>query len=369
VTADTWRPFKLADPVADQAEANGGAVAPRVVNLRLTGKDGNGGADRAARWLRCAMIALGLLAGAAAAVSFAAQYHMVYAAKGVPAVAAMEAGIPDAAALIFAALGIALALHGKRAIRPRVLNVGAVATSIVMNLLAAGHGWRDLAIWVMPPVAYALASDTAIGVIRAYTLARQRGQDEHRADDETTPLAVLGGVTLWLLRLTLAAPSTLRGFRNWVVAECPAAPQSRALTVAQTTAADAQTEADIAREERDRAETAFADASAALEQLREERDQAVEEAAGLLGALRHTGHERPALAPAAKVRTRTRGDTKTARFLALVAERHGQLAGIPLDRTARIAAELAPEVDLDPGSARRELRLAVQTAQQDGGQR
>lgn len=362
MTGDTWRPFGLADPVADQAGAIGSTAAPRVVNLRLSGKDGNGSADRAARWLRCAMIALGLLAGAAAAVSFAAQYHMVDAAKGVPAVAAMEAGIPDAAALIFAALGIAMALHGKRAVRPRLLNAGAVATSIVMNLLAAGHGWRDLAIWVMPPIAYALASDTAISVIRAYTLARQYGQDEHLADDEATPLGVLGSVMLWLLRLILAAPSTLRGFRDWVVAECPVAPQSRALTVARTTAADAQAKADIAREERDRAEAAFADASAALEQLREERDQAVE----LLAALRHTGRERPAVAPAASIRTLTRDGTKTARFLALVEQQHGSLAGIPLDRTARIAAALAPEVDLDAGSARRELRSAVQSAQQAG---
>ena len=78
------------------------------------------------------------------------------------------------AALIFATLGVALALHGRRAIRARVLNVAAVATSVTMNVLAAGHGWRDLAVWAMPPVAYALASDTAIGVVRAWTIARQK---------------------------------------------------------------------------------------------------------------------------------------------------------------------------------------------------
>jgi hypothetical protein len=50
-------------------------------------------------------------------------------------------------------LGIALALRGKRAIRARVLNAGAIATSVFMNYAAAGHGWRDLAIWVMPPPA------------------------------------------------------------------------------------------------------------------------------------------------------------------------------------------------------------------------
>jgi len=91
------------------------------------------------------MVSLGILAAAAAVVSYSAQYQMVLAAKAVAPVAALEAGIPDVAALIFATLGIALALHGKRAIRARALNVGAVATSITMNVLAAGHGWRDLA--------------------------------------------------------------------------------------------------------------------------------------------------------------------------------------------------------------------------------
>ena len=137
-------------------------------------------------------------------VSYAAQYRMVFAAKGVAPVAALEAAIPDVAALIFATLGIALALHGRRAIRARVLNVAAVATSVAMNVLAAGHGWRDLAIWAMPPVAYALASDTAIGVVRAWTLARQKALNEALADDEATPLAILGGLLLWLLRLGIA---------------------------------------------------------------------------------------------------------------------------------------------------------------------
>jgi hypothetical protein len=29
-----------------------------------------------------------------------------------------------------------------------------------MNAIAAGPGWRNLAIWALPPIAYALASDT-----------------------------------------------------------------------------------------------------------------------------------------------------------------------------------------------------------------
>jgi hypothetical protein len=197
------------------------------LNVRLGG--GREQKDRAATWLRNAMIALGLLAAAAAVVSFEAQYRMVFAAKHVKAIAALEAGIPDVSAVVFAALGIALALQGKRALRPRALNVAAVATSIGMNYLAATAGWRGAAIWVMPSVAYAVASDTAIGVIRAYVLARQRQLAEDLADDETTPLAVVGGLLLWFLRLFLAPRSTLTGFRSWVVEEVKVAPGRRAV--------------------------------------------------------------------------------------------------------------------------------------------
>jgi hypothetical protein len=88
-----------------------------------------------------------------------------------------------------------------------------------MNALAAEPGWRNLAIWALPPVAYALASDTLIGVVRA--------RHQHLAGEAATPLAILGGLLLWLLRLALAPASTLAGFRAWVLAECPVAPGRR----------------------------------------------------------------------------------------------------------------------------------------------
>jgi hypothetical protein len=68
-------------------------------------------ADRSGLWLRNAGTGLGVLAAAAAAVSFTAQYRMVDATHHLPVIAALEAAIPDAAALVFASLGIALALH------------------------------------------------------------------------------------------------------------------------------------------------------------------------------------------------------------------------------------------------------------------
>jgi len=57
-------------------------------------------------------------------------------------------------------------VHGRRALRARALNLASVAASVFMNAIAAAPGWRNLAIWAMPPVAYALASDTLIAVVR-----------------------------------------------------------------------------------------------------------------------------------------------------------------------------------------------------------
>jgi hypothetical protein len=258
--------------------------------------------DRSGLWLRNAAAGLCLLAAAAAAVSFTAQYRMVDATRHLPVVAALEAAIPDAAALVFACLGIALALHGRRAIRARALNLASVGASVFMNAIAAAPGWRNLAIWAMPPLAYALASDTLIGVVRAWALARHQQLDAALTGPETTPLTVLGGLILWLLRLALAPASTLAGFRAWVLEQCPVAPGRRA---------------------------AVPSAQAQPGQGRE---------------------------------TVPRKETKTARFLSLVTERNGPLAAIPLDRVAAISAALAPAADLNTGAARAALRKAVLSA-------
>jgi len=162
-----------------------------------------------------------------------------------------------------------------------------------MNAIAAAPGWRNLAIWAMPPVAYALASDTLITVIRT--------RHQQLTADAATPLAILGGLILWLLRLALAPTSTLAGFRAWVLEECPVAPGRRASPSAEA---------------------------------------------------------RPGLGGGAVPRKAT----KTARFLSLVTERHGPLASIPLDRVASISAALASSANLHAGAARAALRKAVLAA-------
>ena len=283
-------PLMLTGPAGPSAPH--GPVAGKVSGPELVGR----GQDRSGVWLRNAAAGLCVLAAAAAAVSFTAQYRMAETARHFPVVAALEAAIPDAAALVFACLGIALALHGRRALRARALNLASVGASVFMNAIAAAPGWRNLAIWILPPAAYALASDTLIGVVRTQTLTRHRRPGSALAADAATPLAVLGGLALWLLRLALAPVSTLAGFRAWVLAECPVAPGRRAPA--------------------------------------------------------------PGPAPAPDPRKAT----KTARFLALAAERHGSLASIPLDAVAGLSADLAPRVGLHPGAARAALRKAVLTA-------
>jgi hypothetical protein len=305
-----WAPPALAGPAFTGADNAGEADGPRP---SATGP----GRDRSGSWLRLAAVGLCVLAAGAAVVSFTAQYRMIYAARGLAVIAGLEAAIPDAAALVFASLGIALALHRRRAIRPRVLNVAAVGTSVFMNVIAAAPGWRSLAIWAMPPIAYALASDTLIGVVRAWAIARHHALHTRlAADDEATPLAAVGGLILWLLRLTLAPASTLAGFRTWVIQECPVAPGRRAPRPAT----------------------------------------AVSRAAS------------PRAITPPRPRSGGRRETKTARFLALVAEQHGPLGGIELDGVSKICAELAPRVGLNTGAARTALRRALRAAK-DGDMR
>ena len=229
---------------------------------------------------------------------------MAEAARDLPAIAALEAAIPDAAALVFACLGIALALHGRRALRARALNLAAVGTSVFMNAIAAAPGWRNLAIWALPPIAYALASDTLIGVVRAWAIARHRQlargagrRDGHPAGHRRRPGPVA------------AAPDAGPGLHPGRVPRLGAGRMP-----------------------------------------------------GRPRPPRPAWPRRPTR-PGRGGGTVPGKATKTARFLDLATERYGPLASIPLSRVAAISADLAPEVALNPGAARAALRKAVLAAQ------
>jgi len=111
-------------------------------------------------------------------------------------------------------------------------------------------------------------------------------------------------LVMYLLRLILAPPSTAAGLRRWLLAKTPL--PAPAVTAVETVPPKAITSPD-----------------------------------------------RPA---------GRRAESKTARFLALVAGQYGPLAHFPLERVSRTCAELAPQVGLDAGAARTALRRAVLAA-------
>ena len=295
------------------------ASAPRPPRLSRDPK------DRAATWLRFAGLAVGLVAVAAAAVSYEAQWRLVYRDKHELGVSYIQAAIPDLGSLVFACFGIALALHGKRAIRARLLNVLCVGISITMNALAARSGWSALAVWVMSPVIYALASDTLIGVIRAYAIAQHKRLPEALADEGITPLQIVCAVLLWLLRLVYAPPSTIKGFYRWVKSLPTAPPMRQQVPPNQQVAAG----------------------------------EPPEVTAALPKAVQGPKRERPAIAN----NRGPRAGTKQEQFLTLVIARYGPLAEFDIKAVSSAAAEFAPEAELHPGTARKILRAQVLAAQ------
>ena len=150
----------------------------------------------------------------------------------------------------------------------------------------------------MSPIAYALASDTLIAVVRAWTLARHHDLDTALADDAATRLAVVGGLILWLLRLALA-PGLHRGRVPRLVLPMPGRP----------------------RPPRPRP-----------------------------GRLRA-----PGLSP--HPRSREGDQDRPVPFFGHRTDR--PLASIPLDRVAWISAALAPQAGLNTGAAPTALRKAV----------
>jgi hypothetical protein len=313
-------PFPAVLP--DQAVSQDAAALNAAATAESQSRPPSPGHDQPRLWLLAAAAGLGAMAGAAAAVSYAAQYRMVYAARHLAVAAALEAAIPDAAALVFACLGVALAVHGRRAIRARLLNVASAEASVFMNVIAAAPGWRDLAVWAMPPAAYALASDMLIGVVRTGAVTRHQAAAGRAG--EFSILAIVGWLALWLLRLAVAPRSTLAGFRAWVIEECPVAPGRLAPRSGPAVPLESRVPQPAA------------------------------------GGRPGSGASR------ARSRSRQNGrprETKTARFLALVTAEHGPLAGVPLGSVARISATVAPRAGLNTGSARTALRRAVLAAQ------
>jgi hypothetical protein len=129
-------------------------------------------------------------------------------------------------------------------------------------------------------------------------------------EDERSPWLAAATVVLYTLRLVLAPPSTAAGLRRWLLLKTPLpAPRAPAVVPAPQPRA--------------------------------------------IAGKRGPGGRR--------------AGSKTARFLALVEQRHGPLAGFPPELVSATCTQLAPEVGLNIGAARTALRHAVLAAR-DGRQ-
>jgi hypothetical protein len=257
--------------------------------------------------LLTASVLLLLLAAAQGYVSWWAQYAFVLAAKHARTPAALEALGLDTAAVIFALLALAKARLGRSAAIERVLNLACALGSLAMNVLAAELGSpRSLVVYVLPSALYAACSDRLIAVVRD----RYRTVGGRESEGSVWHLAAV--MALWAARLALAPPSTAAGFRRWVLSRTPL-PEAPKVIARQVAAA--------------RAEAAAAQAALA--------------------------EARRALAEARRARPARRG-TKKAALLDLYQQlgRDGDPRFGVRDQAARVAAELAPKVDLDEGTAR-----------------
>ena len=166
-----------------------------------------------------ASLLLVALASAQGYVSFRAQFAVVNGIKGEKLPSILEALGLDAAAVIFALLALALARLGKPALTERFLNLACAVGSLLMNLLPAKlTDPASVAVWVLPAVLYAAASDRVIAVVRRRALAR------HRNGDERSAFAVLASIGLWLLSLPLAFSSTFKRTRAVILQTAPIAP-------------------------------------------------------------------------------------------------------------------------------------------------
>jgi hypothetical protein len=255
------------------------------------------GTDATGRWLIAGVCVL--LAGLAVAMgvtSFHAQFAYIFATKRQWAPAVLEALGLDTGAVTFALLGIALARLGRRAAVERVLVLACALGSCGMNVLNANLASpRSVAVYGMPPILFALTSDRLIAVIRRAALGR--------ADDDEQRSAwhLAGRAALYALRLTVDVRGTVRGTRQAILdaTPLPRGPLTR----------DGEPPVMFRR---------LAPSAAASAQE------------NISPGHRRSGHYQP------------RQGTKTARFLALVRDRHGPLAGLPLAQVCRISGDLAP---------------------------
>lgn len=293
-----------------------------VVHLSLRRPREDSGKAPGSRLITVATVLLGLLAAGLFVVSLQAQYMYIWAEKHAAIPSMIEAVGLDVGMAIFSLLALGLAMAGQSARVERALIVACAAGSSLMNYAAANGGSpRSVAAYVVPPIFLAIVVDRVVAVVRRHVLA-----DTERSAWAAFGRAI-GRVALYGLRFALAAPSTCTGLRQQVLimTPLPEAPVPALPSVLELAIEDSQPDEPGAEPE----------VPEAAEPARE----------------RPGRHRQPD------------GESKTAKFLRLVEDRHGPLAAINPAKVSQIAADLAPEVDLHPGSARSALRPLVLAAQ------
>jgi hypothetical protein len=282
--------------------------------------------------LTVASVLLAANAAAMGIVSWHAQYAFVLAEKHHQHTAsALEALGLNTAAVIFAIYGVALARLGRRALIERLLVVGCALGEGAMNLLAANLGSpRSIAVYVMPALLFAAGADRLIAVVRRAALGRQEDDDSQRS-----AWRIAGRALLYVLRFSVAAPSTAGGARRALLLATPLPPPER--PAIEGPSPSPAVEASFVPGPDCVCPLPYAPGGPAP-------------CAAAGRCMRPGSAGEPA---------KPREGTKTAALLQAADERYGPLADIPLDRASAIATELASDVNLHPGSARTALRAAI----------
>ena len=117
-----------------------------------------------ARLIWASTAGLAVLALATFYVSFRAQFTFMYAVKHQDAPALIEALIADVAMVVCSLLALGMACAGQPAKAARLLVVAFAGLSAGMNYLAADvSSVRSVAVYVMPPVVFAVCTDQTAG--------------------------------------------------------------------------------------------------------------------------------------------------------------------------------------------------------------
>ena len=176
-----------------------------------------------ARLIWASTLGLAVLALATFYVSFRAQFTFMYAVKHQDLPALVEALIADVAMVVCSLLALGMACAGQSAKVARLLVVVFAGLSAGMNYLAADvSSFRSVAVYVMPPVVFAVCTDQTVAVIRRHGLGI--AEDSAWTVLGRLALAVVrraGIILLYGLRFILAPAETGKGLRRMVLNATP----------------------------------------------------------------------------------------------------------------------------------------------------